>query len=168
MKPIIVITLLMLSLPAFYGIRQVIRNMRGKKIQLALAIAYDQMILNNKLAIEHSEVLGNRALGLDRKNKKLLMIDHNGTDRQEICIPLNTISTTRIIEEKNSKGIVQKVLLELKHKRTDACYCLCFFDKSSDPITDYSFFSRRALQWRNRIDVHKYPGAVKLEQELVL
>jgi hypothetical protein len=126
------------------------------------------MILQNKLTLEHSEVIGHRAIGLDRKNKKLLVIDHNDTSRQEICIPLITIAATKIIEEKNSEGRTQKLSLELKHKRSEVSYAICFFDEGCDGLTDYPSFSRRAFHWKNRIDIHKYPGSIKLEQEFVL
>ena len=167
MKPLFIIRFLMLSLPALYGIRQISRDKRRKKKRLELTTAYNRMMLQEKLSIEHSEMVGNRILGLDRKSKKLLVIDHTQT-RQEICIPLNTVSTNKILKEKNGRGYVRKVVLELKHKRTDASYAICFFDEGCDALTDYSSFSRRALYWKNRIDVNKYPGQIKLEQEFVL
>jgi hypothetical protein len=101
----------MLSLSSAYGIRQIINERRRKKKQRELKVTYNRIVLQNKLSIEHSEIIGNRAIGLDRKNKKLLVIDHNNTSRKEMCIPLIAISSTKIIAQETGMVIFKKFFL---------------------------------------------------------
>lgn len=141
---------------------------REKKQKIDLANAYQQLLLRHQIAVYHYENLGNRVFALDRKNKKLVVVDHNGSAKQELCVSLLSVSETKVVEEKNKDGFVRRIFLQLRHKRSDACYNLCFFDQSVDGVVDLPFLARCAAMWKNRIDLHKYPGTVSWSHEYVL
>ncbi len=160
----LIIMFFMLSLPAFYGIRLMRKEKHRKKKQLDLARAYDRLVLRNKLSIEHSDVLGDSILALDRRNNKLLLVDHSGPDKREVCIPLTAIAAAKIIKERNAKGHIRKIWLQLK-KSNGNIHRVCFFDETTDPVFGLLRFSRRALHWADRINLGKLQGKVVLGQE---
>ncbi len=159
---LIIAVLIVFALVAFYGTRY---RVKKKNKQMLLALAYEEMVFKNRLMIEHAEVLGNRVIALDRKQKKFLMIDGNGPKKEPICIPLWRVMQTEIVEEQNSEGNIQKVFLLLKCKTHDIRYKLCFYDEAHDDLTDLPCFSKKALHWKNRVDINRFPGVVDLEQE---
>src|ERR1051325_7318792 len=108
----IALALILFGLMAYYGIRQVRHEKQKKKRRLALADAYYRLISQHRIVVDHYEIIGNRFVVLDRKNKKLIVIDHNETGKQEMCISLLAVSETRIIEEKNPNGHVGKIFLQ--------------------------------------------------------
>lgn len=153
---------------AYYGLRLMTFEEHQKNKQKRLANAYQRLLLQHRIVVDHYEIIGNRVLAFDRKNKKLIAVDHNGPTKQEHCISLLSVSTTSIVEEKNKNGYVERIFLHIKHKRSDASYRLCFFDQAYDNIVDLPCSARCAVMWKNRIDVHKYSGTVPLGQEYVL
>ena len=161
-----IIMFFMLGLPAFYGIRLMRKEKHRKKKQLDLAMAYDRLVLRNKLSIEHSEVLGDSILALDRRNNKLLLVDHSETGKQEVCIPLTAIAAAKISKERNDKGHIKKIWLQVKNSNGNI-HRICFFDEATDPVFGLLRFSRRAVHWADRINPGKDQGKVALEQELV-
>lgn len=162
----LIIMFFMLGLPAFYGIRLMRKERQRKKKQVDLARAYDRLVLRNKLSVEHSEVLGDSILALDRKNKKLVLVDHSETGRQEVCLPLTAIAAAKVIKERNASGHIKKIELQLKSSNGKT-YRVCFFDETTDPVLGLLRFSRRAVHWADRIDPAKHQGRVTLEQGLV-
>lgn len=161
--------LIILGLPALYGIKMIIREKRKKKKQIALGLAYDRLMREAKLSIENIEQLNGKVIGLDRKNKKLLLIDHNTTEKQEQCVPLFEIASCSIHKVKDDvERSIRKIYLELKHKRTNKISRFCFYDETCDRITELPSLARRAMFWKNRIDLHKYPGKINLEFEYML
>jgi hypothetical protein len=164
----IFIALLLFGIVACYITKKIVAAKRKKRKQLDLSNAYQRMILQHRVVVEFYEAMGNRVLILDRRHKKLIAIDHNEPTKQEVCISLLSISETRVIEEKNKEDRVEKVFLELKHKRSCAFYRICFFNHTYDESHNLPCSARRALYWKNRIDLHKYPGVVSWGQEYVL
>jgi len=157
------------GIPAFYLLRIIHKRHYQKKIQKALGITYDRLVRNAKLSIDHSEILHAKMIALDRRNKKLLVIDHNMKQKQEECIALLGIQSCRVIEIKSKANEhIQKINLELKHKRADKITSFCFYDAACDPVNELPFLARRARSWKHRLDMHKYPGSVRLELEYVL
>jgi hypothetical protein len=159
----------LLGIPAFYLIRIFRKENSRKKKQMELGLAYDRLVRQAKLSIEHAEMLEGKLVALDRKNKKLLLIDHNQVPRQEDCISLLGIESCRVIEvKKNPDAHTRKVILELKHKWIERITRFSFYDESSDAVTELPLLVRRAKSWKHRLDLHKYPGSVGLELEYVL
>ncbi|MFL5786749.1 MAG: hypothetical protein ACJ748_01740, partial [Flavisolibacter sp.] len=64
------------------AVTSVVKKRKYDKKQLVIAKAYDQLVRKFKLAIDYSEFLCYRYIGLDRRNKKLVLIDHCGNEKQ--------------------------------------------------------------------------------------
>ena len=145
----------------------VAQQRRHRKKQRAIAYAYDCLVRQYKLAIEYSEFLCYRYIGLDRRNKKLLLIDHCGGQKQEQCISLCEIRESRIIHTSDKRGI-QAILLELSHKWNNQPVQFCFYHKDHDPVMELPTLQRKAVHWKTKVDIHKHPGNMNLDVEYVL
>jgi hypothetical protein len=158
-----------LAIPAYYLIRIFRKERVRKKKHLELGLAYDKLVKQMRFSIQHSELLNGKLIALDRRNKKLLVIDHNQIKKQEECISLLGIENCRIVEEKDGPdGCINKIFLQLKFKWNDKITRFCFYDDSYDLITEMPTLARRAKFWKDRIDLHKYPGSVGLQLDYVL
>ena len=160
--------LLFLGIPAYYIIRIFLKEKRQKKKQRQLGLAYDRLVKQVKFSVEHSELLNGKLIALDRKNKKLLLIDHNQTEKQEECLSLLGVESCKLIEVKSADACIKKIFLELKYKWNNKITLFCFYDDSYDLITELPALARRAKFWKHRINLHKYPGRVHFELESVL
>lgn len=165
---IILLLVLFLGPAVYYGLRHWQKEGQRKKRHQALARAYEQLVLKSRVAIEHTEIIGNRVLALDKRNKKLVVIDHNEPGKQELCIPLTAIGETMILEEKNKEENTERIFLTLKQRRCNTLHKICFFDYRHDPLLDFPHLSRRALHWKTRVDIHRSSGSTALPQEFVL
>ncbi len=151
--PMYFIILLLIGIPALYGIRQMIVHQRRRRKQLSLAMAYEKLVLDNKLSIEDIDISDNKVIALDRKNNKLVLINHSGADHQEQCIPLLQIASCNIIEERDEQEKnMEKLVLQLMNKRNNMYYSFCFYDAGLDATTRLPSLSRQALLWKNRIN----------------
>jgi hypothetical protein len=160
---------LLLIIPAFYLIRILLKEKIKKKKQRQLGFAYDRLIKRLKFSVEHLELLNGKLIALDRKKKKLLVIDHNQIEKQEECISLLGVESCKIIEVKHGPdAYIKKVFLELKYRWNNKITRFCFYDDSCDLITELPTLARKAKLWKHRIDLHKYPGRVNFELEYVL
>lgn len=96
------------------GIKALLKEQKHKQKQLRMAEAYDRLARQFKLAVDYSEFLCYRFIGLDRKNRKLILIDHSGNEKQEQCICLHEIGESKIIHAKDEDLNIKSVLLELR------------------------------------------------------
>jgi hypothetical protein len=157
-----------LAIPAYYLIRIFRREKVKKKKHLELGLAYERLVKQKRFSIQHSEVLNGKLIALDSRNKKLLLIDHNG-EKQEECISLLGIENCRVIEAKyGPEACISRIFLELKFKWNNKITRFCFYDGTYDSITELPLLAGRAKLWKHRIDLHKYPGSVGLQLEYVL
>jgi hypothetical protein len=164
-----IIILLVIGFPALYGISEIITGKRKKRKQRSLAMAYDKLVFEHKLSIEYIDILNDKVIAIDRKNKKLVLINHTEDTRQELCISLSQVASSRIIEERDEQDqCIKKIYLELELKRDFIRHLFCFYKEGKDSITELPSLSRKALYWENRIKTHKYPGSVSIGQEYVL
>jgi hypothetical protein len=160
--------LFLIGIPGYYITRYLRKTKREKK-QLELGLVYDKLVKQGRLSVGHAELLNGKLIMLDRRNKQLLIIDHNQAERQEECIPLLGIETCRVVEVKqDADGHIKKIFLELKYKRNNKTVRFCFYDDSYDLITELPSLARKAKFWKHRVDLHKYPGSVGLQLEYVL
>lgn len=163
----IICSCLLLILCAF-GAKAVLKQTRHKKKQLAIAISYDRIIRESKLSIEYSDFLCYRYIGMDKRNRKLVLIDHCNGEKQELCIPILEIGDSKIIQVKDQSQGIAAILLELRNKRNNKPVRFCFYDKQFDPLVELPSRSRKAIHWKTRVDLHKHPGNVSLEADYVL
>lgn len=164
--PLSLIIAIILGFSAVYAITEIIKVKRKKKKKISLAMAYDMLVLKNKLSIEQMDVLRNKVIALDRLNQKVVLIDQNVEGEQELCIPLEHIGSSGIIIERNDPhDNIKRIFLQLQHRRTGAQYSFCFFDDAHDPITELPSLSKKAWHWSNRVNIHRHPGTVGIKRK---
>jgi hypothetical protein len=165
---LILAALVLLGLPGYYLVRRLLKKNIKKKRRMVLRLAFDRLVEQARLSIQHSELLKGRIIALDRKNKRLVLIDHNQEEKQEECIPLLWIQSCRVIEIKyGADAATRKIVLELKHKWNNKVSHFCFYDNAYDSISKLPTLTKSAKFWKHRIDLHKYPGSINLELEYV-
>jgi hypothetical protein len=155
MTPFIITTLILL--PALYFIgREMINKKRKNSKRKTLTSAYERMVFAHKLSIEDVEDLETRIIALDIRNKKLMIIDHTKPKPLELCISLPEMAAIEVcIEKDDHKKYIQKVFLELHHKRKKGCTRFCFYDDAKDRFTDLPSIARQCFYWKKRLDIHK-------------
>ena len=163
------VTTAVLALPIGMLTYSLMKEQKKKKVWLALAQAYERLLWEEKLSVEQSEIVGNKVIALDRRSKKLLLLDYSGAQPLERCFSLREIAATRIVEKRDAlQACVQRILLELNNGRTGELLQFCFYDENHDPLTDLKRLTRKAVQWKTRIDVHRSSGNVSREMDYVL
>lgn len=131
---------------------------RKKKIQ-SLTSACQRLVKEGRLAIEYSEYIGYRFIGMDRRNRKLLLIDHSNEHRQELCIPLLQIGDSRVVTEEDGSTGLKAVFLELKNKWNNKILRFCFYDRKEDSEWLLPSLCKKAIYWKTRVDNYKWVGS---------
>ena len=132
------------------------RERRKKKRQLHLAKTYERLVMHNKLSIEETLVFNNRVIGFDRRNKKLLLIDHNQASRQEECVALEQLESCELVQVKDkTKRNTTRFFLELNYKRDKGTLKFIFFDEAKDKVTEKPSLIKRAEYWKRKINLYK-------------
>jgi hypothetical protein len=145
-----------------------VKERRHRNKQASIAKAYDRLVKHFKLAVEYSEFMNYRYIGLDRRNKKLLLIDHCYHQKQEECFSLSEIRDSKIIYTKDESQITKMILLEFRSKRNNKPVRFCFYNKKFDPVIELLSLTKKAIHWKTRVDIYKHPGSVNREAEYVL
>lgn len=158
----------LLLLVGVLAARGLFKYRRQKKKNLAIASSYDRLVRNSKLAVEFSDFFSGRYIGLDKRNRKLVLIDHCNGEKQELCIPLSDVADSEIIHVKDESDGIKTILLELINKRNKKPVRFCFYDKEFDPVITLPSLSRKAVHWKTRVDIHRHPGNFSLKGEFVL
>ncbi|GAA4750369.1 hypothetical protein GCM10023229_33790 [Flavisolibacter ginsenosidimutans] len=127
-----------------------------KQKQKRFAALFSRSVWQNRLAIEHSEITGGLLMALDRKNKKLLVIERSKNNKQRHCVPLTTLTSALVVRETNKSGGIQKIFLVLKQKHKDKNIRICFFNGAYNSAAELLLLSRCALRWKSRIDLYKH------------
>lgn len=159
---------LLISSLSMILIQKTVKDRRHKRKHSGIAKAYDRLTREFKLAVEYSEFINYRYIGLDRKNKKLIIINHCGDRKEELCVPLSDIGVSRILRETDESQCIRTISLELKNKRNDHPVRFCFYNRNVDHPSELPSLSRKAIHWKTKVDIHKRPGSVSLEAEYVL
>lgn len=138
------------------------KRKRKKKIE-NLTKACQRLVAESRLAIEYSEYIGYRFIGMDRRNRKLILVDHSNEPRQEICIPLLQIGDSKVITEKDDGTRLRAVFLELKNKWNHKTLRFPFYDSREDSEWLLPTLCKKAIHWKTRVDIHKRSGSVGVE-----
>jgi hypothetical protein len=165
---IYIVISIIISVFSAIGIKMLIKERRHKQKQVGIAEAYQRFMKQFKLAVDYSEFLCYRYIGLDRKNKKLVLIDHCESQKQEGCICLQEIGESKIIYSKDEAQNTKNIWLELRNKRNNKFRRFRFYDRDFDPIIELPSLSRKAIHWKTRVDIYKRSGNFSLEAEYVL
>src|SRR5688572_15349099 len=79
----------------------ILERRRKKVIKMALQEAICQLVNENGLLIVEIEYFRNKAIGIDRKRKKLLFVAHYKGFVDKSCIDLETIAFCRVGKTKD-------------------------------------------------------------------
>lgn len=134
----------------------VLEEKRKKQIKKGLKKTIDQLAEENKLQVVEIHFFHRKAIAMDRKNKKLIFVNHHKKSVDWIFIDLESLVFCRIvkIEDKSSKS-VEKVFIEVKNKGVHEVSKLVFYDKSFDNVRAKATLIREAEYWRNKINLHR-------------
>ena len=150
------------------GARAIAKHWRQENKQRAIASSYDRLVRNSKLSVEFSDFFSGRYIGLDKRNRKLVLIDHCNGEKQELCIPLSEVADSEIVHIKDESEGIKTILLKLINKRNNGQVQFCFYDKEFDPVLTMPSLSRKAFHWKTRVDIHRHPGNFSVKGEYVL
>lgn len=159
---------LLITMLSIIVIKKVAKERRHNKRLSGIAKAYDRLASEFKLAVEYSEFINYRYIGLDRRNKKLIIINHCSDQKEELCVPLSEIGDSKVIRETDNSQLIKKILLEIRNKRNNQPVRFCFYNRNVDHPVELPSLSRKAIHWKTKVDIHKRPGSVSLEAEYVL
>jgi hypothetical protein len=159
---------LLITILSIIVIKKIVKERKHKRKHSDVAKAYDRLTRENKLAVEYSEVINYRYIGLDRRNKKLVIINHCSDQKEELCVPLSQIGDSKIIRETDDSQLIKKILLEFRNKRNNQPVRFCFYNRNVDKPGELPSLSKKAIHWKTKVDIHKHPGNVSLEAEYVL
>jgi hypothetical protein len=162
------IGLFLISLLSIVVIKTIVKQRRHKMKQSGIAKAYERLTREFKLAVEYLEFINYRCIGLDRRNKKLIIINHCSDQKEELCFPLSEIGDSKIIRETDESQFTKRILLEFRIKRNNQPVRFCFYNRKVDQMVELPSLSRKAIHWKTKVDIHKHPGSVGLEAEYVL
>src|SRR5690349_854464 len=117
MSNIVFVFLLLLAAILLVGITRLVKEKRRKRNEIKLARTYEQLLLRHRLAVDHSEIISERVIALDRRSQRLLFLDLNTTDKPEMCLSLTEVAAVKVVKEEAKDGSIQKVCLELRNKK---------------------------------------------------
>lgn len=148
---------------------ELIKRSRKRKKQLALAKSYERLVLKNKLSVEETLVFNNRVIGLDRRNRKLVLIDHHKEVMMEQCVALDQLESCDLVRQKDeAKKCTTGFFIEFKYKRKDGALKFMFFDETKDKILEKPGLIKKAQYWKRKIDMHRMEGRISSGFEFVL
>ena len=79
------------------GILATMETRRKKRMQRFLRKATCQFIKENRLSMYEIDFLEHKAIGIDKKNKKLVFIDIRKEHIDQYCIDLETLNFCRVV-----------------------------------------------------------------------
>lgn len=133
-------------------------EIQKRKRHLALALAFERYLKTHKLSIEETDYFDNKAIGLDKKNKRLLLIDHSSRRKKAYCICLQKLHLCEVKKVKDpASQSVSKIVMEFldRNNKTEA---FTFYDKAYNKQHEKPLLIRRAEYWQERINRHKPDG----------
>jgi hypothetical protein len=125
-------------------------------VELKVYKLFTRLVKENKLLIHYKDVLNKRLIGFDKRNKKLLLIDINKSDKVAECINMDEIDSCAIVhsEDESSKSL-KKVFLEVVHKKNKKPIRFYFYNDSYDEPQEKTCMLLKARHWHQRINFHK-------------
>jgi hypothetical protein len=133
-------------------------QIRKRKRHLALARAFERYLKTYKLSIEETDYFDNKAIGLDKKNKRLLLIDHSSRHKEAYCICLQKLHLCEVKKIKDpASQSVSKIVMEFLD-RNNKLHAFTFYDRTYNKRHEKPLLSTRAEYWKERINRHKSNG----------
>ena len=136
---------------------------------MQLAKAYDRLIRTHKLSIEDIDIFDDKAIGLDRKNKKVLLVAIHPETKLERCIPLHEVIGCKVKQTKDKHtNRVTTVSLDIACKRSRKNVEFSFYQTGKNRSSQLPHLLNRADYLKRRIEHTQYRGSRNHELEYVL
>ncbi|PZR24782.1 MAG: hypothetical protein DI535_20790 [Citrobacter freundii] len=143
----------------FIVIRTVVRRKHAGKRKRRLARTYNGFVLREGMIIDHSEVIGDMVIALNRCWKELVVIDQHGKIPETHRIRLSTVTDCLIKEERYDRGNLKEIQL-LLFRRNNQEPVIVHFRASDNTMTEEQSMLKKARRWKNLVDVHRWVVSV--------
>jgi hypothetical protein len=129
-----------------------------------------------RLSFANHEVLPNKIIGLDKTNKKLLIVEGNGKDYGTECIDLTEVKTCRVkriyhaikaggFSQKKLHDYLSAVAIEFKFRNNSNSFVLDFYKPQANIMYKVADIERKARKWEallSKILAPMPPQAIKV------
>ncbi|MBO9658467.1 MAG: hypothetical protein J7527_06550 [Chitinophagaceae bacterium] len=139
----------------FWFVRMLLLRKRERERKQELARAYNRFVLRERMIIDHSEVIGNIVIALNRSWKELVVIDHHGKEKKTHRIRLSTVTDCLLKENRSYRGSLDYIGLQL-FIRSETKPLMVYFRPSDDSLLEEQAVLKTARRWKNLVDVHRY------------
>jgi hypothetical protein len=147
--------LLLFSFILYLGLKALFENKHDQKNALALKVALDRVIKRNRLLISEIDIFGNKVIALDRKNSKIILVEHRNNVTWEKCFSLRELESFNITKNTHPlTGCIQKVVVELNFSNNRDLVYFTFYDDSNDRIQELPSRIKKATYWKRKIQHH--------------
>ncbi len=151
------------------GFLTILENKRGKQVKRILEKAIRQLVNENNLGMLELDFFRYKAIGIDRKNMKLVFVDFQNKTTDKFCIDLKTLLFCRVVKTwDESSGKVRKIFIEIRRKNSNDVSKLAFYDRAFDNTYAKASSIRRAEYWKNKINFYRASVRFNLQFEYVL
>ena len=155
MYTFLIVLMLLLPIPLYLGFKALFASKHDRRNALALKVALDRVIRRNRLLISEIDTFKNKAIALDRRNNKLILVEHRNNVTWEKCLSLGELGSFTIIKEMDQlTGCTQKVVIELNFNSNEELVYFTFYDESNDNIHELPSLVRKATDWKDKIYQH--------------
>ena len=167
---ILSVIIFFLLLPTFIVcILAIIEERRKKQIKRNLKRAIRRLVGEDTLSEMEIEYFRHKAIGIDRKNKKLLFVDIRNWVNDQFSIDLETLIFCRVVKTwSETSRHIEKVFIEVRNKTINEVSKLTFYDRDSDNIYVKPSLIGKAEYWRNKIKFYRRPMKFNHQFEYVL
>jgi hypothetical protein len=149
------IVLIIAVLMALSLIIVIVRHLWNYEKTERLLAAFEHTAAEYSFSIVNRQVLGNRVIGYDDTNNKLLFVMLNGNKQGEYLVNLEEIKSCMVIESygtvKNRTVLgadIKMIALQLNYKNGSKPLHLPFYHKTTDPVFEIKEKAELAKQWQ--------------------
>ena len=169
MNSVLTLVLAAAPLPVLIAAHRLLRANRRRQTRLQLARAYDRNIRMHKLSIEAIDILEDKAIGLDRKNRKVLLVAIAPETKLERCIPLQEVTACNVKQTRNQNtSRVVAVTLDISCIGSNSSVQFNFYEAGKNRPAQLPHLLAKAEYWKRCLEPAQYRGRHNYELEYVL
>jgi len=134
----------------------VLYHIRRQKKTERLLSGFDNTAAEFNLSIAKQQLLGNRVIGHDDANNKLLFLARNGNKEDGYLVDLEDVKSCTVSKSygpaKNSRtnpgAYIKMIALQLNYKKGAKPLLLPFYIKTIDPVSEIMEKAKQAKEWQ--------------------
>jgi hypothetical protein len=158
MYTFLIVLILLLPIPLYIGFKAFFDSRHNRRNALILKRALDRVIKRNRLSISEIDSFGNKAIALDLKKNKLILVEHRNNVTWETCLSLGELSSFEILKKMDQlTGCTQKIVIEFNFNSKEDLVHFTFYDASNDNIHELPSRVKKATCWKKMIQ-HQLNG----------